>query len=104
MGVANSPDIFQQKANYLFHGSEFIRIFIDNLLVPTKGYWKIYVQKSELTLNKLNGKGFKCDIERSFFGQTKMEYLGFLVTCDGIKLINIKIEAITNMKPHTYRK
>ena len=25
MGVANSPDIFQQKMNDLFHGFEFIR-------------------------------------------------------------------------------
>ena len=90
--------------NDLFHGFKFIRAYIDDLLILTKGGWRDHVQKSELTLNKLNGKGFKCDIERSFFGQTKMEYLGFLVTCDGIKLINIKIEAITNMKPHTYRK
>ena len=24
MGVSNSPEIFQQKTNYLFHGFEFI--------------------------------------------------------------------------------
>ena len=33
-----------------------------------------------------------------------MKYLGFWVTRDDIKTINIKTEAITNMKPPTYLK
>ena len=32
-----------------------------------------------------------------------MEYLGLWVTHDGVKPINIKVEAITNMVPPTYR-
>ena len=44
--------------------------------------------KLELTLNKLKGEGFKCNIEKSLFGQTEMEYLGFWVTCDGVKPVN----------------
>ena len=32
-----------------------------------------------------------------------MEYLGFGVTRDGVKPMNRKIEAITNMKPPTSR-
>ena len=36
-GVANFPDIFQQKMNDLFHGFEFIRAYIDDLLILTKG-------------------------------------------------------------------
>ena len=34
--VANSPDILQQIMNDLFHGFEFIRAYIDDLLVFTK--------------------------------------------------------------------
>ena len=33
-----------------------------------------------------------------------MEYLGFWVTRNCVKPINIKIEEITNMKPPTYQK
>ena len=33
-----------------------------------------------------------------------MEYLGLLVTHDGVKPINRNIESITNMKPPTSRK
>ena len=58
----------------------------------------------ELTLNKLKKSGLKFDIEKSFFGKTKMEYLDFWVTHDGVKPLNKKIEAITNMNSPTSRK
>ena len=53
MGVANSPDIFQQKMKNLFRGFEFICAYIYNILILAKGYWTDHVQKLELTLNKL---------------------------------------------------
>ena len=91
MGVSNSPDIFQQKMNDLFHEFEFICAYIDAILILTKGDWTDHVQKLELTLNKLKEKVLRCNIYKSFFGQTKMEYLGFWVTCDGFKPTNRKI-------------
>ena len=77
MGVANSTDIFQQKMDELFHGFEFICAYMDDLLILTKVHWTDHVQKLELTLNKLKEKGLKCNIEKSFFGKTEMEYLDF---------------------------
>ena len=77
MGVANSPENFQQNINNLFHGFEFIRAYMDDLLILTREDWADFIQKLELTINKLKEKGLKCDIETFFFGQTEMEYLGF---------------------------
>ena len=45
MGVANSPDISQQKMNGLFLGLEFIRAYIDDLLILTKGDCADHVKK-----------------------------------------------------------
>ena len=101
MGVANSPEILQQKMNDLFHGSGFSRAYKDELLILPKGYWTYHVQKLEQMLNKLKGKGLEYNIEKSFFSHTEMEYLGFWVTYDGVKIMNRNIEAITNMKPPT---
>ena len=39
-----------------------------------------------------------------FFGQTKIKYLGFWVTREGINPVNNKIEAITNMMSPEDRK
>ena len=74
---------------------------MDKLLVLTKGDWTYHVQNLELTLDKLKGKGLKCNIEKSLFGKTEMDYLGFCVTRDDIKPINRKIEAITDINPPT---
>ena len=41
---------FQQKMNDLFHGFEFIRAYIDNML--TKEYWTDHIKQLELLLNK----------------------------------------------------
>ena len=79
-------------------------MYIDDLLFLTKRNWKDHIKKLFLTLNKLKEKGLKCNIERSFFRQTEMQYLGFWVTRDDVRPINRKIEAITNMVPPTSRK
>ena len=71
MGVSNSPDILQQKMNYLFQGFEFTHEYIDGILILTKGDWTDHVHKLELTFNKLKEIGLKCNIEDYFFGQTK---------------------------------
>ena len=51
MGIANSPDIFKQEMNNLFHGFEFFRLYLDDLLVLTTIIWVDHVQMVELILN-----------------------------------------------------
>ena len=45
IGFASSPEIFQHKIYDLFHGFEFIRAYVYDLLVLTKGYWADNVQE-----------------------------------------------------------
>ena len=33
MGLCNSPDIFQEKLNELFNDLEYVRAYIDDLLI-----------------------------------------------------------------------
>ena len=53
--------------NDLFHGFEFTRAYIYDLLILTKGDWADHIQKLELTLNELKEKVLKYNIENSFF-------------------------------------
>ena len=46
MGVSNSPDIFQGEMNEVFHGFEFIRAYIHDLLIITKGDWSDHLEKN----------------------------------------------------------
>ena len=62
--------------NGLLKGFEFICAYIDNLFIFTKSDWEDHVQKLNRPLNKLKKRRLNCDIEKSFFVQIKMEYLG----------------------------
>ena len=50
MVIANLPDIYQHKMSDLFHGFEFIRAYIQDISILTKGYWTNHVQKLESIL------------------------------------------------------
>ena len=58
------------------------------ILILIKGYSIDHVNKLYLTLSKLKKKGLKFNTEKSFFGKTKTEYLGFWVTHDGVKTVD----------------
>ena len=49
--------------NDLFCAFEFIPAYIEDILILTKVDWAGHVQKLELTINKLEDKGLKCNIE-----------------------------------------
>ena len=70
IGVSNYLDIFQDKMNEMFHGFDFIREYIIDLLLVTKGDWSNHLEKLELIPQKLQDNGLKCNIKKSLFGQT----------------------------------
>ena len=45
MGLGNSPDIFQEKMSTLMDGLEFVRAYIDDLLVLTSGDFADHLDK-----------------------------------------------------------
>ena len=56
-----------------------------------KSNWYDHVKILQLTLQKLKDDRLKCNIEKLFFVQTEMEYLGFWVNRNGTWLINNKL-------------
>ena len=56
--------------------------------------------ENRLKSKQKEGKKTKCNIEKSLFGNTEMEYIGFWVTNDGVKPID-KNTSNKNMKPPT---
>ena len=53
------PRHFQEKINETFRRIEFIRAYIDELLIITKGGWSDHLNKLELVLKKLRENGLK---------------------------------------------
>ena len=49
--------------NDLFHGFEFIRVYVDDILVLKKGDWTYHVQILGLTLSELRVKDLSVILE-----------------------------------------
>ena len=47
MGLCNSPDIFQEKMNELFNGLEYVRTYIDDLLIISNESFEDHINKLE---------------------------------------------------------
>ena len=77
MGVANPPEHFQQKMNDLFHGFEFVHVYINEILVFIKRDCIDNVQNLESMVNKQKEKRLKFNIDNPLFSQSLMKYLGF---------------------------
>ena len=63
-----------------------------------------HLKKMEVVLKRLNDIGFRANLRKSFFMQQEVEYLGFLLTTEGIRPQPKKIEAMTRIKPPTNSK
>jgi len=97
MGLCNSPDIFQEKMNDLFAGLDYVRAYIDDLLIISNGTLEDHLQKISKALKILQKAGFKINAEKSLFAKGELDYLGFKITREGIMPLPDKVEAIKNI-------
>ena len=97
MGLCNSPDVFQEKMNKLFAGFEYVRAYIENLLIITKGSFDHHLRDLDTVLGKLEMVGLKINATKSNFATHELEYLGYWISQDGIQLLALKAEAIKKM-------
>ena len=78
---------------------EFVRTFIDDLLVITKGSWEDHIKKLEQVFECLRCAGLQINPAKSFWGKDECEHLGFIVNRSGLKPQPKKIEAMRQLKP-----
>ena len=104
MGLCNSPDIFQEKMSELFFDLEFVRCYIDDLLVITKGSFEHHLNELQTVLTRLRAAGLKVNATKSFFARSELEYLGYWISRSGISPVPKKIKAIQALKPPTTKK
>jgi hypothetical protein len=101
MGIAGSPDIFQGKMLLLMETLEYVRAYLDNLLCISKLSLEDHIEKLEEVLRRLCDAGLKVNAARLTFCALEIEYLGYVLTRDGIKPQSNKVQAILAIKPPT---
>ena len=62
-----------------------------------------YIQRTQKKLEqifiRLKSANLKVNLRKSALAKTKLEYLGYWMTCKGIKPVTKKIEAFQEIKP-----
>jgi hypothetical protein len=104
MGISCSPYIFQEKMSDLMQHLNFVRTYLDDLLVISSGTLDDNLKKMEVVFKILSDKGLRVNAEKSTFCAEEIEYLRYWISKSGIQPIPKKVEAIKNMERPTTRK
>jgi hypothetical protein len=94
MGFAGSADNFQAEMGNLMATLEYVRAYIGNLLVITRGSYDDHLDKLEQVFIRLGDAGLKVNAAKSFFSTQETEYLGYILTRGGVKPQPKKVQAI----------
>ena len=76
MGFGGSADIFQAQMMDLMASLEYVRAYIDDLLIITRGTLDDHIEKIEIVLARLRDAGLKVNAAKLFFCTHEIEYLG----------------------------
>ena len=99
MGVACSPDIFQARMCELTATLEFVQTYLDDLLCISKGSLEDHLNKLKKVLIRLRDAGLMVNARKSSFCAVETEYLGYVLSRDGIKPQPKKVQAILALAP-----
>jgi hypothetical protein len=80
---------------------EYVRAYLDDLLCISKLSLEDHLEKLEEVWRQLCNAELKVNAEKSTFCALEIEYLGYVLTRDGIKPQSNKMQAILAIKPPT---
>ena len=78
-------------------GIEYVRTYLDDLLILSNGNFADHLKKIDTVLNRLNGAGLKVHIKKSTFGAPSVDYLGYVITRDGLRPQQKRIKVILDL-------
>ena len=89
MGVAGSPDIFQEKISGLMKTLDYVRTYLDDLLIISKSRFDDQITQIETVLCRLQDADLCVNAAKSFFAEAEIEYLGYVLTREGINSFTV---------------
>jgi dihydroorotate dehydrogenase len=75
MGIKIAPDVFQNVMLKLVQGMEYVKTYLDDLLILTNNSFKYHLLKLEMVLASLSTVGMRVNLSKSKFFAEQIEYL-----------------------------
>jgi hypothetical protein len=94
-GLTNAPTTFMRLINDIFraHLGRFVVIYLDDILIFSRT-WDTHMQHVRQVLQILQEHKLQVKEKKSYFGQTSVPYLGFVVISEGIQPDPAHIQAL----------
>ena len=96
MGICSAPEVFHKTVHQFLEEFDGVTVYMDDIIV-----WGSTVEEHDerlmKALERLSEVGLVLNAEKCVFRQPEIEYLGEVVTQDGVKPDPNKIQAITEM-------
>lgn len=96
-GLTNAPSTFQSLMNSVFkpYLRKFIMVFFDDILVYSSDL-KTHLQHLQVTLNILRQHQLYARMSKCIFGSKEVEYLGHIISEQGVSIDPKKINAMVD--------
>src|SRR5205807_6985108 len=96
-GLCNSPAMFQKMMNEIFHDmSDVCIVYIDDLMIFTKSDSEEHDKIILEVLKRLKENDLYVKPEKCHFKVKEVDFLGMIVSSDGIKMDEPKVKAVLN--------
>ena len=96
MGICSAPEVFHKTVHQFLEEFDGVTVYMDDIIV-----WGSTVEEHDerlmKALERLSEVGLVLNAEKCVFRQSEIEYLGEVVTQDGVKPDPNKIQAITEV-------
>ncbi len=80
---------------------EYVQAYSDDILCISRSSLEDHLEKLEEVLRHLHDAGLHVNTEKSTFCVLEIEYLGYVLTRDGIKPQSNKVQAMLAIQPPT---
>ncbi|KAL6455158.1 hypothetical protein MHYP_G00363990 [Metynnis hypsauchen] len=95
-GLCNAPGMFQQLMERIFGDQRFqsLLLYLDDVVVFSSSFIE-HMERLRLVYDRLQQNGLKLKMSKCHFFQTKVKYLGHVVSASGVATDPEKITAVT---------
>jgi hypothetical protein len=99
-GLCNAPSTFQAAMTEVFRPylRKFLLVFFDNILIYSK-CWNEYIDHLRKIFEILSIQKFFVKPSKCIFGALEVDYLGHIISQEGVRVDNRKIEAMQSWPP-----
>jgi len=97
MGISSAPEIYQRAMTELFAGIDGVEIVMDDILVHGETI-EIHNKRVEKVLQRCQERNLRLNPTKTKLAQTEVEYVGQVLTAEGVRISQEKIKAVQGMR------